>query len=64
MQNLVDVYHFFVTYVLPIIGAAAVAAAALPKGEPGTPWYYVRLGIDWLAANVGNAKNVNGVPKS
>ena len=61
MQNAVAVYNFMSGYVLPILaaaGAAAMGAAWFPKGEPGTFWYYVRLGIDWLGQNYGNAKNV------
>lgn len=43
--------------VLSIIGSAATAAAALPKGQPGTAWGAIRSLIDVLGANFGNAKN-------
>lgn len=42
---------------LAAIGAAAVVAAAAPRGKEGSLWHKVRPAIDWLAANVGNAKN-------
>jgi hypothetical protein len=45
------------TYLPYIITAAAAAAAALPKAEPGSVWATVRGVIDFLALNFGNATN-------
>jgi len=39
------------------IAAASAAAAVLPPGKPGSKWAAVRAAIDWLAINIGNAKN-------
>jgi len=46
-----------VGYIFSAIGVAAVVAAALPQGKPGTAWATARQVIDLLAANVANAKN-------
>jgi len=40
-----------------IVTAAAAAAAALPVPADGTIWSTIRKVIDFLAVNVGNAKN-------
>jgi hypothetical protein len=46
-----------VTYISAVIGVASLIAAALPQGKPGTVWANVRVVIDTLAANFGNAAN-------
>lgn len=40
-----------------VISAAAAAAATLPVGAEGSVWAKIRTGIDFLALNIGNAKN-------
>lgn len=51
------VIGYITEYGPTVIAAAAAAAAVLPKGQPGTVWGVVRAVIDWLALNVGKAKN-------
>ena len=40
------------------ISAAAAAMAVLPQGKPGSLWDTVRTGVNYLAFNWGNAKNI------
>jgi hypothetical protein len=55
MQPIID----FVIQWGPIaVTAAAAAAAALPQGAPGSTWSLIRKGLDFLAMNFGNAKNL------
>lgn len=46
------------TYGPMAIAAASAGAAVLPQGKPGTAWNFIRKGIDFLAFNFGNAKNL------
>jgi hypothetical protein len=47
-----------VAYWVPIIVTAAAAAmAVLPQGTPGSAWDQIRTVVNWLALNVGHAKN-------
>jgi hypothetical protein len=43
------------------IGVASVLAAFLPQGKPGSVWANVRVVIDTLAQNYGNATNAKKV---
>ena len=44
--------------IVPIVVAAAAAIAAiLPQPAEGSKWSLVRKVVDFLAINVGNAKN-------
>ena len=52
-MNTIATYGPYVTYV---ISAAAAAAAVLPQTGPAW-WVWTRKAIDFLAMNVGNAKN-------
>ena len=47
----------YVPLALAIIGLASVLAAVLPQPSPGTPYARVRAVLDYVAANVGNARN-------
>jgi hypothetical protein len=51
------IFSEITTYAPVVIAAAAGAAAALPKGAPGSKWAKARAVIDFLALNFGNAKN-------
>ncbi len=41
-----------------VVAAAATIAAIFPAPAEGSKWGYVRKVIDFLAINIGNAKNV------
>jgi hypothetical protein len=41
-----------------ISGFVGFLTAILPQGTPGTVWGYVRLALDFIGSNWGNAKNV------
>lgn len=41
-----------------VVTAAATIAAATPVPAEGSKWQIVRKVIDFLAINVGNAKNI------
>jgi len=44
--------------VAAIVAAASLFAAATPKGDSANPvWSRARAIVNWLAANVGNARN-------
>jgi len=40
-----------------ISGFVGFLTAILPQGTPGTVWGYVRLALDFIGSNWGNAKN-------
>ena len=43
--------------VAAVVAGASLFAAATPKGEPGGLWDKLRGVVNWLASNVGNARN-------
>ena len=53
-----EIWSELTVWVPRIVLAAAAAAAVLPKPADNTTWATIRNVIDWLALNVGNAKNV------
>lgn len=53
-----QVIDFLVHWVPIVISAAAAAMAVLPQGKPGSTWDSIRSVVNWLALNVGNAKNI------
>lgn len=46
-----------VSYITAVISIASIAAAVLPPGGPNTIWGKIRMVIDAIAMNWGNAKN-------
>ncbi len=56
-MTLGTIFTYLTTYGPTVVTAAAAAMAVLPQGKPGSVWDTVRTGINWIALNVGNAKN-------
>jgi len=55
-----DYWALFQTYVMTpaaISGLCGFFMAILPPGAAGTPWGFVRMALDFIASNWGNAKN-------
>lgn len=57
LTNLPAPWGAVISFLLSIVGAASVLAAALPQPKEGSVWNWIRKPLDFIAANILNAKN-------
>ncbi|MFQ5471465.1 MAG: hypothetical protein ACE5FA_01090 [Dehalococcoidia bacterium] len=60
MDGLIQWVTGHVDVLLPLVVAiASLLTAVLPQGTPGGAWDLLRRGLNWLALNKGNARNID-----
>ncbi len=52
-----DIIKDVIDWVPILISAAAAAMAVLPQGKDGSKWDEIRTVVNYLALNIGHAKN-------
>jgi hypothetical protein len=57
-------WNLVVAIVAIVVTAASAIAALVPKPQPGTFWAKVLAVIDWLALNIGHAKENGKTPEA